>query len=242
MPAYNAAKTVERTLRDIPEGAVDEIILVDDASKDDTVAVSRALGLTTIVHPENRGYGGNQKTCYTEALARGADIIVMVHPDYPYDSRVIPFMTGFLSANICDVILGSRVRTRRETLEGGMPLYKYFSNRLLTTIENVVLGQNLGDFHSGFRAYRRPVLERLPFQSFSDNFLFDTQFLASCVHHGFRMGDVPVPTRYFREASSISLKNSLRYGAGTLGVMAQYLLQRIGLRRYDIFEGPRPAS
>jgi glycosyltransferase involved in cell wall biosynthesis len=241
MPAYNAAKTVERTLRDIPEGAVDEVILVDDASKDDTVAVARALGLTTIVHPENRGYGGNQKTCYTEALARGADIIVMVHPDYQYDSRVIPFMTGFLSANICDVILGSRVRTRRETLEGGMPIYKYFSNRILTGIENIVLGQNLGDFHSGFRAYRRSVLERLPFQSFSNNFIFDTQFLASTVHHGFRIGDVPVPTRYFREASSISLKNSIRYGAGTLRVMAQYLLQRIGLKHYEIFDGPARA-
>ncbi|MFO0982699.1 MAG: glycosyltransferase family 2 protein [Planctomycetota bacterium] len=238
MPAYNAEKTLERTVRDIPAGSVDEIILVDDCSRDQTVEVARSLNLTTIVHPRNRGYGGNQKTCYTEALKRGADIVVMVHPDYQYDSRVIPFMTGFISANICDVILGSRVRTRRETLDGGMPVYKYFSNRLLTTIENIALGQNLGDFHSGFRAYRRAVLERLPFPSFSDNFLFDTQFLASAVFHGFRIGDVPVPTRYFREASSIDLKNSMRYGSGTLYVMLQFLLRRVGLKRSPIFDGP----
>src|SRR6516225_5527507 len=172
MPAYNAEATLAATLADIPSGSVDEVILVDDGSTDRTVQVAREMGLTVIVHPQNRGYGGNQKTCYQEALARGADIVVMIHPDYQYDSRVIPHAVGFLELGICDVVLGNRVRSRQEALAGGMPLYKYLCNRVLTTVENFALGQNLGDFHSGFRVYRREVLERIPFEQNSDDFVF----------------------------------------------------------------------
>ena len=230
MPAYNAASTLERTLADIPDGSVDEVILVDDCSKDNTVELARDLGLTVIEHEQNKGYGGNQKTCYNEALNRGADVIVMIHPDYQYDSRVIPVATEIIRLGICDVMLGSRIRSRAEVLEGGMPLYKYVANRFLTTIENVALGQNLGDFHSGFRAYRREVLETIPWQRNSDDFIFDTQFLAQSVHFGFKLGDIPVPVRYFDEASSINFTRSSRYGLLTLWVMAQFWFHRIGLK------------
>ena len=174
MPAYDAELTVERTVKDIPAGCVDEIDLVDDCSNDRTVEVARSLGITVIAHEKNTGYGGNQKTCYREALARGADVVVMVHPDYQYDPRLVPFFTGYVSSDVCDVMLGSRVRTRAETLSAGMPVWKYLSNRFLTIVENVALGQNLGDFHSGFRVYRRSVLETIAYQSNSDDFIFDT--------------------------------------------------------------------
>jgi hypothetical protein len=193
------------------------------------------MGLTVIVHPQNRGYGGNQKTCYREALARGADIVVMIHPDYQYDSRVIPHAVGFIELGICDVVLGSRIRSRQEALAGGMPVYKYISNRFLTTVENLALGQNLGDFHSGFRVYRRQVLERIAFESNSDDFVFDTQFLVQAVRFGFRLGDIPVPVRYFAEASSINFRRSLKYGLSTLGAVGQYLLDRLHLRRSPLF-------
>jgi glycosyltransferase involved in cell wall biosynthesis len=235
MPAYNAEATLAATLQDIPAGSVDEIILVDDGSKDRTVAVARAMGLTVIVHEQNRGYGGNQKTCYRHALEHGADVIVMIHPDYQYDSRVIPHAVGFIELGICDVVLGSRVRARQEALAGGMPLYKYLSNRMLTAIENVALGQNLGDFHSGFRVYRRAVLETINWEGNSNDFVFDTQFLAQCVHHHFRLGDVPVPVRYFPEASSINFPRSVRYGLGTLATMGSFWLNRIGLYRSSLF-------
>lgn len=230
MPAYNAASTLRQTVRDIPEGAVQEIVLVDDGSTDDTVKIARELGLTVIVHEQNQGYGGNQKTCYRRALESGADYVVMIHPDYQYDSRLIPVAVEILRLGICDCVLGSRIRTRRETLEGGMPIYKYISNRILTIIENLALGQNLGDFHSGFRAYTRQVLETIPFERNSDDFVFDTQFLAQAVRFGFKLGDIPVPVRYFAEASSINFRRSLRYGLATLGVMGQYWLDRMGLR------------
>jgi glycosyltransferase involved in cell wall biosynthesis len=241
MPAYNAERTLAATLADVPAGSVDEVILVDDGSKDRTVEVARAMGLTVIVHPENRGYGGNQKTCYREALARGADIVVMIHPDYQYDSRVIPHAVSFIELGICDVVLGSRIRSRDEAMRGGMPVWKYLSNRFLTSVENVALGQNLGDFHSGFRAYRREVLERIPFEANSDDFVFDTQFLAQAVHFGFRLGDIPVPVRYFDEASSINFRRSVTYGLGTLGVVAQYWLNCFRLWRSPLFRG-RPAT
>jgi glycosyltransferase involved in cell wall biosynthesis len=231
MPAYNAERTLAATLADVPAGAVDEVILVDDGSTDRTVQVARDMGLTVIVHPENRGYGGNQKTCYREALARGADVVVMIHPDYQYDSRVIPLAVGFIELGICDVVLGSRIRSRAEALQGGMPVYKYLANRFLTFVENCALGQNLGDFHSGFRVYRREVLERIPFERNSDDFVFDTQFLVQAVHHGFRLGDVPVPVRYFDEASSINFRRSMTYGLGTLGVVGRYWLHRLGVWR-----------
>src|SRR5437763_571569 len=212
MPAYNAEKTLAATLADMPAGCVDEVILVDDGSKDRTVEIARAMGLTVIVHPENRGYGGNQKTCYRHALEHGADIVVMIHPDYQYDSRVIPHAVGFIELGICDVVIGSRIRSRQEALVGGMPRYKYLCNRVLTAAENLALGQNLGDFHSGFRVYRREVLERIPYEHNSDDFVFDTQFLVQAVRLGFRLGDIPVPVRYFPEASSINFKRSVRYG------------------------------
>lgn len=236
MPAYNAQSTLEKTVADIPKGAVDEIILVDDCSRDDTVAVARRLGLTVIQHERNLGYGGNQKTCYREALARGADVVVMIHPDYQYDSRLVPHLVGLLRTGHCDVVLGNRIRTRREARAGGMPAYKYIANRALTFIENLWLGQNLGECHSGMRAYRRTVLETLPWERNSNDFVFDSQFLVQSVHFGFRLGDIPVPVRYMKEASSISFQRSVTYGLGTLGVLVQWALHRMGLRRSRLFE------
>jgi len=235
MPAYNAASTLERTLADIPPGTVDEVLVVDDCSRDDTVALARRLGLRVIEHSANRGYGANPKTCYAAALETDADVVVMIHPDYQYDSRVIPHLVGFLELGICDVVLGSRIRTRGEALGGGMPIWKYVANRILTIIENMALGQNLGDFHSGLRAYRRDVLETVPFTANSDDFVFDTQFLVQCVHFGYRLGDVPVPVRYFAEASSIDFRRSVRYGLATLAVLVQFWLQRLGLARFPLF-------
>jgi glycosyltransferase involved in cell wall biosynthesis len=236
MPAYNAESTLEKTYRDIPAGSVDEVILTDDQSKDGTAQLARKLGIVVLEHEKNLGYGGNQKTCYDEALRRGADIIVMLHPDYQYDPRVIPFAVGFIKAGICDMILGSRIRTRKETLENGMPLYKYISNRFLTIVENITLGQNIGDFHTGFRVYHRRVLETVAWHKNSNDFVFDTEFLAQTVYHGFRIGDIPIPTRYFAEASSINFRRSLRYGLLTLAVMGKFLLQKTALFRFPIFE------
>lgn len=236
LPAYNAENTLAATLADVPAGSVDEMLLVDDGSSDRTVQVAREMGLAVIEHPRNRGYGGNQKTCYRHALERGADVVVMIHPDYQYDSRVIPHAVGFIELDICDVVLGSRIRSRQEALAGGMPLYKYLSNRFLTAVENFALGQNLGDFHSGFRVYRRSVLERIPFERNSDDFLFDSQLLIQAVRFGFRLGDIPVPVRYFPEASTINLRQSLRYGFGTLGVVGQYWLDRLGVWRSRLFQ------
>jgi len=235
MPAYNAASTLEKTIADIPAGSVDEIILVDDCSSDNTVELADQLGLTVISHQSNLGYGGNQKTCYTQALECGADYVVMVHPDYQYDSRMIDVAVRTMQLGILDVVMGCRIRTRQETLEGGMPVYKYLANRFLTTVENITLGQNLGDFHSGFRAYRREVLETIPWQTNSDDFVFDSQFLAQAVHFGFRIGDIPVPVRYFKEASSINFSRSSKYGLCTLGVLAVYWMHRLGLRRSKLF-------
>jgi glycosyltransferase involved in cell wall biosynthesis len=240
MPAYNAERTVEKTFRDIPPGSVDEVLLVDDASRDRTAETAERLGIRVIRHGKNRGYGGNQKTCYDQALADGADIVVMVHPDYQYDPRVIPFAVGFIRTGICDIVVGSRIRTRRETLEGGMPVYKYISNRFLTILENVVLGQNLGDFHSGFRAYGRRVLETIPYRENSDDFIFDTELLAQAVVLGFRIGDIPIPTRYAADASSINFRRSLKYGVQTVGVMGKYLLHRLGLFHAGIFRRKKP--
>ena len=242
MPAYNAATTLERTLKDIPPGTVDEIILVDDCSRDNTVELAKSLGLTVIRHEKNTGYGGNQKTCYTAALERGADIVVMIHPDYQYDSRVIPVAAELIRLGNCDVILGSRIRTRQEALQGGMPAWKYIANRCLTIFENVALGQNLGDFHSGFRAYRREVLENVPWQENSNDFVFDTQFLAQAVFFNFRLGDIPVPVRYFAEASSINFRRSTRYGLLTLWVMVLFWCNRLGVCHSSIFKRKHPHS
>jgi glycosyltransferase involved in cell wall biosynthesis len=238
LPAYNAERTLAATLADIPAGSVDELLLVDDGSTDRTVQAARDMGLTVIAHAHNRGYGANQKTCYRHALARGADVVVMIHPDYQYDSRVIPHAVGFLELGICDLVLGSRIRSRAEARAGGMPRYKYVFNRVLTALENVALGQNLGDFHSGFRVYRRAVLERVPFERNSDDFVFDTQLLVQAVHFGFRVGDVPVPVRYFKEASSINFARGVKYGLGTLATVGRYWLHRLGVWRSPLFAGP----
>ena len=236
MPAYNAAATLERTVADIPPGVVDEIVLVDDCSRDKTANLARRMGLKVVVHEKNKGYGGNQKTCYKLALELGADYVVMIHPDYQYDSRVVGAAVEFLRLGICDVILGSRVRTRQEALAGGMPVWKYVANRILTTIENIALGQNLGDFHSGFRAYRREVLEQVPFDLNTNDFAFDTQFLAQAVHFGFKVGDIPVPVRYFDEASSISFRRCIKYGLSTLQVMAEFWLHKLRIKNCPYFK------
>jgi glycosyltransferase involved in cell wall biosynthesis len=231
LPAYNAARTLETTVASLPKGAFDGIILVDDNSSDGTYELARKLGLKAVRHPENRGYGGNQKTCYELALAEGADIVVMLHPDYQYDPQVIPFMTGIIEAGVCDVVLGNRIRTRAEALAGGMPVYKYASNRLLTVLENLAAGQNLGEWHSGLRAYSARALREVNWRENSDNFVFDSQFLFAAAFKGLRIGDIPVPAKYFPEASSIAFLASVRYGLGTLAAMAEYLLNRSGLAR-----------
>lgn len=230
MPAFQAEKTLEQTLAGIPQGCVDEILLVDDCSRDGTVALARRLGLSVVEHDRNRGYGANQKTCYRLALERGADLVIMIHPDYQYDSRLVPFLVGLLRTRHCDVVLGNRIRSRREALEGGMPIYKYFANRFLTIVENLWLGQNLGEWHSGMRGYRRHVLETIPWERNSDDFVFDSQFLIQAVHFGFRIGDIPVPVRYQKESSSIGFRRSLRYGFSTLATLVRWTLHKLGLR------------
>ena len=236
LPAYNAEKTLEKTVRDIPEGTVSEIILVDDASKDKTADVARSLGgLTVIVRDKNGGYGANQKTCYGEALRRGADVVIMIHPDYQYDARLAPIMSRIIASGICDVVMGNRIRTRAEALAGGMPPYKYLFNRLLTVLENLLTGQNLGEWHSSLRAYSRRVLETIRWEENSDDFVFDQQFLLQASACGFKIGDVPVSTRYFPEASSINFRRSVVYGLSSLLVLSQYLLCRMGVLRLKRF-------
>jgi glycosyltransferase involved in cell wall biosynthesis len=235
LPAYNAALTLEKTLQDIPKDSVEEFILVDDGSKDGTVDIAKRLGLTVIAHAQNCGYGANQKTCYRAALERGADYVVMVHPDYQYDGRLIPSVIEILRLGVCDVVLGNRVRTRRECLSSGMPLYKYLANRFLTIVENMALGQNLGEFHSGFRAYRRKVLETIPFDKNADGFVFDSQFLIQAVHFGFILGDVPMPVRYSKESSSVNLRQSLIYGIQTMMGILIFYAHRMRLINSPLF-------
>lgn len=235
MPAYNAARTLERTYNDIPPAVVDEVILVDDVSADETVEVARRLGLKVVIHIQNRGYGGNQKTCYIEALAQGADIVVMLHPDYQYDSTKIPELIAPILGDGADMMIGSRL-LGGGTLAGGMPVWKYASNRFLTAVENVTLGQHLSEMHSGFRAYSRQLLETIPFLLNSDDFVFDTEVIAQAVAFGFRIGEIAVPTRYFAEASSVNFRRSVTYGVSTLRVMLRYTLHRTGLRRRRQFD------
>ena len=231
LPAYNAARTLEETVASIPSGAFEEIILVDDRSSDGTYELAKKLGLSAHRHERNRGYGGNQKTCYSLALERGAGIVVMLHPDYQYDPRVIPLMTGIIEAGVCDVVLGNRIRTRAEALAGGMPVYKYLANRALTMAENLAAGQNLGEWHSGLRAYSRAALEQVDWSANSEGFAFDSQFLFQAAFKGLRIGDIPVPARYFPEASSISFAGSVRYGLETLLAAAEFLVNSSGLAR-----------
>jgi glycosyltransferase involved in cell wall biosynthesis len=236
MPAYNAEKTVAKTVADIPRGTVDQIILVDDCSKDQTVDVAEKLGLHVIRHTQNMGYGGNQKTCYRAALEAGADIVIMIHPDYQYDARLVPYLTGLLKDDICDVVLGNRIRTRQEALQGGMPAYKYMANRFLTILENLFMRQNLGEWHSGLRAYTRRVLETIPWERNSDDFVFDCEFLVQASAFGFRLGDIPAPARYFEEASSINFFRSVQYGLASLLSILRYYLHRAHLWKCPLFE------
>ncbi len=224
MPAYNAAKTVKKTVDDIPPGVVDQIILVDDGSSDQTVKVAKKLGLKVVQHPMNRGYGGNQKTCYTFALSENADIIVMIHPDYQYDSSLTEEMIKPIIDGRYDIMLGSRIRTRKEALAGGMPAYKYVANRFLTLFENLLLGQNLSEYHTGFRAYSSKALKQLPFHRYSDDFVFDSQLLFGAIANDFRIGEVAVPVRYFKEASSINFIRSSIYGLSILRDLVIYIV------------------
>lgn len=230
MPAYNAEKTLEKTYRDIPKDAAQEVIVVDDDSRDATVKVAKKLGIPVLVHEKNLGYGGNQKTCYREALSRGGEIIVMIHPDYQYDATLTSDLIKPIQEGRFDIMLGSRIRTRKESLEGGMPLYKYISNRFLTVLENIFLGLNLSEYHTGFRAFDRKVLENLPLKNFSNDFVFDQEILVSAHAGGFRMGEIPVPVRYFPEASSINFFRSSIYGLMIIRLLLLYLLYTLGIK------------
>jgi len=235
MPAYNAEATLEKTFNDIPEEFRKNLILVDDCSSDGTVELALKLGISVVRHSTNKGYGGNQKTCYTQALGRGAEIIVMLHPDYQYDARVVGIMAQLIDLGNCQVLLGNRIRTRKEALDGGMPRWKYFINRASTFMENFILGQSLGDFHSGLRAYSREVLTTIPFDLNSNDFAFDQELLIQSVHFGFKLGDIPVPVRYFDEASSINFRRSLRYGIGALSTIGARWLHNARVRKDQRF-------
>jgi glycosyltransferase involved in cell wall biosynthesis len=229
LPAFNAEDTLEATVRQIPGGIADEIILVDDSSSDRTVAVARELGVRVFVHERNLGYGGNQKTCYREALQLGADIVVMLHPDYQYEPKLVPAMAGMIASDVYDVVLGSRILggTARA---GGMPRYKYVSNRALTAFQNLMLGTKLSEFHTGYRAFSRKVLTTLPLLAGSDDFVFDNQMLAQVVGFGFSIGEISCPTKYFPEASSISFRRSVKYGLGVVATSLEFVAWRWGLR------------
>lgn len=235
LPAYNAEKTLERTYNEIPGDIVDEVLLVDDYSADNTVSKAKELGIKTFLHDRNYGYGRNQKTCYNEALKHKADIIVMVHPDYQYTPRLITAMASMIAFDVYDVVLGSRI-IGGGALKGGMPAYKYIANRFLTAIENILLGSKLSEFHTGYRAFARGVLEYLPYQNNSDNFVFDNEMLAQIIYFGYRVGEVSCPTKYFKEASSINLKDSLVYGIGVLLTALKFRLHKTGIRKSKLFE------
>ena len=241
MPAYRAARTLEATWDGLPHDIIDRVLLVDDASNDETVAVARKLGIDVLLHEQNRGYGANQKTCYSAALEDGADVIVMVHPDYQYEPRLATAMAGMVESEVYDVVLGSRILgggARR----GQMPLWKYVANRALTTFQNILLGAKFSEYHSGYRAYSRQVLETLNWQGNSDDFVFDNQFLVQAIIAGFRMGEISVPTKYFEEASSINFKRSVRYGIGVLQTSLLGLMQRLGLYKGSLFDRAKKYS
>jgi len=234
MPAYNAEKTLEKTHREIPFEVVDDVILVDDASRDRTSEIAMTMGIRTIIHETNLGYGANQKTCYRAALELGADITIMVHPDYQYTPKLIPALASMIAYGEFDAVLGSRI-LGVGALQGGMPLYKYISNRFLTLIENFLLGHKLSEYHTGYRAFSREVLERLPLEQNSNDFLFDNQMLAQIIWFGYRIGELSCPTKYFEEASSINFRRSFVYGLGVLKTSVQFRLQKWGLWSSPIF-------
>ena len=234
LPAYNAALTLRRTYDEIPHDIVDDVILTDDASSDDTIAVARALGIETLVHPQNRGYGGNQKSCYAAALERGADIVVMLHPDYQYTPRLVTAMASMISSDQYDAVFASRI-LGNGALQGGMPLYKYVANRALTFVQNLLIGQKLSEYHTGYRAWSREALEKLPLLECSDDFVFDNQMIAQAAWFDLRLGEISCPTKYFEEASSINFRRSVTYGLGVLATSATFRLARMGLVRSPIF-------
>lgn len=238
LPAYNAAKTLELTYAEIPLDIVDEVILTDDASRDATVALAKKLGIHTLIHDVNKGYGANQKTCYAAALARGADIVVMLHPDYQYSPKLVTAMASMIASGHYDSVLASRI-LGRGALKGGMPLYKYIANRFLTFAENLALGIKLSEYHSGYRAFSRKLLETLPLDLCSDDFVFDNQMIAQAVFANFAIGEISCPTRYFAEASSINFRRSVTYGLGVLQTALHYRLARWNLRSNKLFPGPK---
>ena len=234
MPAYKAEQTLEQTYKDIPQEIVDTVILVDDASDDKTVAAAERLGLLTFIHEHNLGYGANQKTCYREALKAGADIVIMLHPDYQYDPKLVTAMAAMLASEIYDVALASRI-LGSSPLKGGMPIYKYISNRFLTLFQNLLLGAKISEYHTGYRAFTRQVLEELPLLGNSDDFVFDNQMLTQTIAFGFNVGEISCPTKYFPEASSINFSRSVKYGLGVLSTSILYRLWKWGLVRSKLF-------
>ncbi len=236
MPAYNAAQTLEKTVKDIPKGLVYKIILVDDGSKDDTIKIARKLGLDVHQHPRNLGYGGNQKTCYWEALKYNPDVVVMLHPDYQYDATLTGEMVRPILEGRFDAMFGSRIRTRKEALDGGMPWYKYFINRLYTPFENMILGVNFTEHFSGFRAYSKKVLKTVPFQRMNNDFVFDQQMMASVISFGFRVGEVPVPVRYYQDSSSIQWIKGGKFLSQTILVLFKFALHHLSIYHSKIFK------
>lgn len=235
MPAYNAEATLRQTYSEIDLNFVDDVILVDDASCDRTVSVAKELGIKTIVHLENKGYGGNQKTCYSAALAHGADVVIMLHPDYQYTPKLLVAMASMIAIGEYDIVLGSRILTEG-ALKGGMPLYKYIANRGLTFFQNLLMGKKLSEYHTGYRAFSREVLETLPLNENSDDFVFDNQMLAQAAYFGFSIGEISCPTKYFEEASSINFQRSVIYGLGVLETSVRFRLNKLGLLKDGIFD------
>jgi glycosyltransferase involved in cell wall biosynthesis len=235
MPAYNAEKTLEKTYNEIPKTIVDEVLVIDDHSKDNTVQVAERLGLETYVHEQNRGYGANQKTCYEKALKKNADIVIMLHPDYQYPPKLITAMAGLIVSGMFDVVLGSRV-LGGWALKGGMPFYKYLSNRMLTFVENIMIGQKLSEYHSGFRAFDATVLKKLPLLENSDDFVFDNQMLVQAAYFGYKIGEITAPSHYYPESSSINFRRSVVYGFGVLAQAVKYILQKLNVARFAIFD------
>lgn len=235
MPAYNAAKTLERTCEEIDRNLVDEIVLVDDASRDNTVSVANDLGLHVVAHPKNRGYGGNQKTCYKTALSLGADIVVMVHPDYQYTPLLVPAIVPMIGNGIYDCVIASRILGGR-AMQSGMPIYKYVANRFLTLAQNVLMQSKLSEFHTGYRAFSKELLMQLPLEENSDDFVFDNQMLSQIIYFGYEIGEISCPTKYFAEASSINFSRSCKYGIGCLQTAAAFRLARWGLRGSKVFD------
>lgn len=235
MPAFNAEKTIEKTYQDLPKDIISEVIVVDDKSRDGTVAVAQKLGLKVFVHPQNLGYGGNQKTCYREALKKNPDVVVMLHPDYQYDGTKTKALVDPILQGEYDLMFGSRIRTREETLQGGMPLTKYLLNRIFCVIENIILGVNFSEHFSGFRAYSRKVLETVPYQRFSNDFVFDQEMMASAITLGFKVGEIPVPVRYFSESSSIRFMRGTKFLLQTLLVLFRFTLNKWGIIKDKIF-------